>query len=292
MTARLGRFEFPNRGESPQDACVRYDQIAQAPSATTRHYLGITQSMAGSFTQWSLEHNRVPVIAQHSWSEQPRHAIAWADVADGRFDGQIQSDATELLSLIEATGATVPAWVGWHHEPENEENGKTSGDLPAGEHCGTAAECKAAGERYLGLVKAALGDKVRVGQTLMAGSYKSGRYKDWLPANAWWAGVDGYSHGNAKETFGAIFDASHAAATSGGYRLMIQEIGAEEIAGTSFKANFMAEARATIKGWSECRVVEWSNVQAKGDYTIDSSPESLSAFRAWAADSYYRGTWT
>lgn len=291
MSIHLGRFEFPRRDESPMETIAYWDNLIGQPSGTHRHYLSITGSWAGSFSQWGFEHNRIGVYSIEPRDEN-KNPLKWVDVANGKFDSHIESSATELLSLMEASGCTVPAYTGWHHEPENEEVGKgTEWGV-----CGTRDECKAAGERFLGIVQRVMGARCRIGQTLMAGSYASGRYTQWLPSNCWWVGVDAYSHGNELETFGKIVTPAHVAAMNTGRKLVIQELGAEEVQGDSmFKANFFHDARNLIKTWKECRIAEYSNVVAKGDYTVNSSgtsPQALTAFKLWASDPYYKGAWT
>lgn len=286
MSIHLGRWD----STTSTSTIMGWDQLIGQPSGYTRHYLSINGNWDGGFTKWSLERNRIPIYGIHSWTEN-RQPIPWADVADGRYDAITRTHAGNLRDLMISTGATCKAFIGWHHEPENEENGKVSGDIDG--TCGTPAEAKAAGERFLRLVAEEMGDKVRIGATLMKGSYSNGKWVNWMPQNAWWMGVDGYSHGSAKETFANLFTPSHQAAVSSGRKLIIQEVGAEEVAGLpSFKASFFNDARYTLKDWTECRGIEYSNVQAKGDYRVDTSTQALDAFRAWAQDSYYVGEWT
>lgn len=283
---RLGRWD----STSNQSTIHAQDILCGAPSGYTRHYLSLEDNWSGGFTQFSLERNRIPVFSIHSWDNN-KNGVPWAEVADGVWDNEITLHASDLLALMNASAARIRAWVGWHHEPENEEDGKTSGDISG--TCGTRAECKGAGTRFLGIVQGVMGDKVRIGQTLMKGSYTSGRYTDWLPGNAWWCGVDGYSHGNSTETFANIFTPAYNAAVASGRKLLIQEMGVEEIpTDPAFKARFFSDARSTLKTWGACAGAIYSNVQAKGDYTVNSTPQSLAAFQAWAQDPNYRGDWT
>lgn len=289
MTIRLGRWEFPNRGEGPQDAALRYDKVVGFPSGTHRHYLPIQQNWDGSWSKWGFQHNRVGVYSIDA-RDLEKVAMPWADIANGRYDNVIRERAQNLLALMVSTGTTARAYIGFHHEPENEEvgNGAEFGV------CGTASEYKAAGERFLGIVDNVMGDRCRIGATLMAGSYSGGHggHKAWQPNNSWWYGVDGYAHGNPKETFGSIFTPAHSAAVADGRRLVIQETGAPEITGTNFKPQFFHDARTIPKSWSECKLIQYSNVQAKSAYYVDTTRTSLAAFQEWAGDLFYRGDWT
>lgn len=289
MAVRLGRFEFPQGQENPPDACARYDAIIGAPSGFTRHYLSMQDNWSGSFTKWSLENDRIPIIAVHAWTNN-RTPIKWSAVTAGTYDSAIKLHANDLLKLMVDVNTHVPVYLNFHHEPENEENGQISGDING--TCGLRADYKKAAARFNSLVVGVLGKRVRTGTTLMKGSYENGEWNQWIPTTSRWFGVDGYSHGSVKETFDSIYTSAHDAATLAGKSLLIQEMGCAEVSGTDFKAQFFRDARATFKTWPELRGVCYSNVSAKEDYRVDTSPAALAAFQAWAQDNYFQGTWT
>lgn len=295
MTVILGRFEFTEPGMSPMETQLRWDSVIGHTSGTTRHYLPLTGSWSGSFVRWSLQRHRRVVLSVHSWDEFKK-AIPWVAVANGDHDDVILANLTALRdAILELSPLPPPIWLGWHHEPENEADGMISGDITG--TCGTPDECQAAGKHFLELAVQVLGTHVRIGQTLMAGTYSGAHhgFASWLPSNAEWFGVDGYNSppGSVKKTFANIFTPAHEAASQASRRLVIQEMGCVEIPNDpGFKAQFFTDARAIVKGWRETRIVEYSNVQAKGDYHVNTTPESLAAFQAWAGDPYYRGDWT
>jgi len=282
----LGRYD----SSASTSTIAHWDAVCGAPSGTTRHYLSIQDNWDGSFTKFSYSNDRVPIIAVHSWTDNPRHGIAWQDVADGAWDTTILSHAQALKAL---PGRNVPAYLVFHHEPENEEDGHVSGDLPAGETCGTRDQFKAAFEHFRALVRTVLDPTdALIGCTLMAGSFRSGRWADWVPSRYQFLGVDGYSRGDPKSTFAYCCAAAHDAAVATTKKLLIEEVGCSEIIGTNFKADFITEIRDTCKTWPELLAISYSNTVAKEDYTLDTSGASLAAWQAMAGDASYIGPWT
>ena len=286
MSVVLGRYDSTNSSSD----ILKID-AALEPSGTTRHYLSLFDNWDGSFTMFSLARGRVPNIAVHSWTDTPRHRILWRDVTAGKYDDDILGHAMAYKAI---PGRTVPAYLVFHHEPENEEDGKVSGDLPAGETCGTKQEFKDAFEHFRALVRTVLdGTDALIGCTLMAGSFRSGRWRDWVPQKYQFLGVDGYSHGSAKETFSYCTWAAHDAAVEANKKLFIEEIGCEEVpTEPSFKADFFADIRSMTKSWTELLGIQYSNTVAKGDYRIMTSDASTGAWKALAQDPYFVGNWT
>lgn len=287
MSVRLGRWD----STSTPSEIAKADILAGAPSGFARHYLAINGNWDGGFTQWAYDHARINVYSIHSWTgSKDRTAVPWVDITAGRFDAAILASARGLKDI---PNRTVPAYIVFHHEPENEEDGKVSGDLPAGQTCGTRQEFAKAADHFRFVIRQVLAPSDALfGVTFMAGTYRSGRWREWVPDKYQFLGIDGYSHGNPKETASYIHAPAHQAAVEAARSLFIQETGCEEIEGTRFKAGFFDELRQLGREWPELIGIEYSNVQAKGDYQIDTTPESLSAFRAWSADPYYTGSWT
>lgn len=292
MSVRTGRWD----SSTNTTEILSWDKITTYPSGFTRHYLGIDDNWSGGFTQWSFTHNRIPVFCIHAWHDVNgvRHAVQWSAIANGDWDTQIAAHATDFMAL---TGRNVPAYMVFHHEPENEENNNVSGDLPSGEHCGTSAEFKAAQKRFRSVVQSIVPfQDMRHGITLMAGTYTGG-HGDWP---SWtdgcdfnFLGIDGYNHGSTKETFDAIYTPAHEATSSIGKKLFIQESGCEEISTSpNFKANFFAQGQSLMKTWPELIGFQYSNVQAKGNYKINTSTASLNAFKKLVNDPYFTGTWS
>lgn len=287
MTTRFGRFEFPEGTQSPIETITDWDNRIGFPSGTHRHYLPIQGSWSGTFSMWGFARNRAGVYSIEPRTPDTKKAQLWTDVTAGKFDADIRTNAEDLL--VAMGDSIARAWVGFHHEPENEEVGK---GYEWG-ICGTRAQCKAAAEHFLRIVKDVMGDRCRIGQTLMAGSYASGRADEWLTDICEWVGIDGYNKGTTGDTFAKLMTPAHYYATQHGKKLVIQEMGVtEKNVGPNYKADWFNDARALLKTWPECRIVQYSNVVAKEVYLVDSSTTALNAFKAWAGDPYFRGSWT
>lgn len=289
----LGRWD----GSTAQSRIDAADALIGQPSGCVRQYLDLTQSYTGGYIQFAFENNRTPIIAVHSWTPQPRHAIPWRDVANGVYDEVILGNAQQFKAM---GGRGVPAYIVFHHEPENEEDGKVSGDLPPGETCGSRQDFKDAFDHFRRICRQVLTPADAIfGCTLMAGRYRSGDWTSWVPPVYAFLGIDGYSHGNVNrngvntETFDSIFTPAHNAAQTAGKSLVIEEVGVAETPSIpSFKADFITDMRFTAKTWPELLAICYSNLDAKEDYSLDTSSGALNAFKAMAADSAYQGAWT
>lgn len=290
---RLGRWD---ESGDPDSWIKSRDTLTGGKSGYTRSYLDVDDDWDGSLVRWGFQHDRIPVIAWHAWT-RARNAIQWAAIAAGDHDGAIRRAANSLKSL---GGRGVPAYIIFHHEPENEENGKTSGDISG--HCGTRAEFKQAAAHFFQVVRSIIPNQsdALMGITLMAGSYKgtSPTYSQWTPPTYELLGIDGYSKGSTADTFNVIVGGAHTAATKVGKSLFIQEIGCKEIPGTTpaFKPQFFNDMRTKAKEWTNLKGICYSNVVAKADYRIDTTTASLNAYKVMSGDAYFKsdqyGTWT
>lgn len=290
MGIRNGRWD----GSTDWQRITAADNLAGYPSGLCRQYLPLTQSFTGSYIQHAVDHGRIPIINLHSWTDGPRHAIPWLNVADGMFDDVLLANFTDFARL------GVLAYFIFHHEPENDVNGATGGDLPPGESCGTRSEFVAASARVRDLMRSVLpASQALFGVTLMQGRFASGEWSQWVPLTYHFLGIDGYSHGKVNkagvntETFSNIFTPAHQAAASVQKALLIQECGVAETPGApAFKPNFYDEMRSLTKSWPELLGICTSNVSAKEDYRIDTTPASLAAYQALAGDPYFQGDWS
>lgn len=287
MALKLGRWDG-----TTDVAKIRAIDDVLGNSGFTRHYLPVGQNWDGGSTQFSYETNRIPCIVCHSWTTK-RVPIPWLDIYHGLHDDEILASATGLRDL---SGRNVPAYIVFHHEPENEDvaNPNPSGDIDG--KCGTRDEFKLAAEHFRTVIREVLTTADALfGVTLMAGSYRSGRWREWVPAHYQFLGVDGYSHGtlNKKgegETFSSIILPAHNAAVEKGKKLFIEEIGVAEVpTQPTFKPQFFRDMRVEAKEMPELLGIEYSNVDAKADYRIRSSPASEAAYLELANDPYFIG---
>jgi hypothetical protein len=107
--------------------------------------------------------------------------------------------------------------------------------------------------------------------------------------------VDGYNRGgvcgwdNAKwRSFEKIFTDAHNYAASHSKDLWIEECGTPEDTVVGGKAQWLTDAVALMKTWPEFKAWVYSDViSLKCDYRFTTSPSSLVAAQAIAADPYF-----
>jgi beta-mannanase len=112
---------------------------------------------------------------------------------------------------------------------------------------------------------------------------------NYYPGNSYvdWIAIDGYNWGGAGwQTFGQIFGASYSALASYGKPMMIGEFASAENGGD--KAAWITGAFNEIKNdYPEFKIFVWFNINKEEDWTIDSSANSLVAFKQAINDSYF-----
>lgn len=277
MVMQLGAFTSTDKGETGIDATKRYESLVGKPSAYTRHYVGIDQPLDGSFMVWSASQGKTQVIAIHARTNS-YNAVRWTDIANGDYDDVLKARAAELL------GYDGLAYLMWHHEPENDTDALwTSGGPDQDGPSGTAADYQAAGLHVRTVIRQAgvASSRALFGQCLMAGTYGKGHggYDAWKLPFAILA-VDGYDR-YASHSFSELFMPAHNVAQTEHKQLFVEECGTvEDPQDPKAKAGWFEEAAAIA--WPELVGVEYSNVTAKADYRIDTSADSLAAYKAWA----------
>ena len=115
---------------------------------------------------------------------------------------------------------------------------------------------------------------------------------NYYPGNSYvdWIAIDGYNWGGAGwQTFDQIFGASYSVLASYGKPLMIGEFASAENGGD--KAAWITEAFSKIKNnYQEFKIFVWFNINKEADWRIDSSVNSLNAFKQAINDSYFLPT--
>lgn len=274
---KLGAFTETNKGETGTDATKRYEQQVGVPSAYTRHYVGLDQPLDGSFMVWSAGQNKTQVISIHARTGT-YNAVRWRDIANGDHDDDLKKRAAELLTYDGF------AYLIWHHEPENDTDqvwvpGGPDQDGPSGD----PADYQAAGLHVREVMRAegVTNSRALFGQCLMAGTYGKGHggYDAWKLPFAILA-VDGYDRSGG-HSFSSLFTAAHNVAQTEHKQLFVEETGTvEKSDDANYKAHWFEDAAGCT--WPELVGVEYSNVSAKADFRIDTSAQSLSAYKSWA----------
>lgn len=273
--------------------------------AITRHYFNWYDRVGQSkFLLWSVAQGKLPIVMWHPFVAGQNGgpgsgACTWSDITAGIEDDLIRQMADDLRAL------GVPVLFGFHHEPEDDIRGNAAQaeSSLSNDYAVAGKEFRLAWNHVKKVMKAQGVPLVRFGVCLMAPTYGTGHggIINWMPAGAEFFAVDGYNRGGvcawqgAKwRTFEDIFAAANAYAVSHVKDLYIEETGCPEGAGTGSmgttqKAQWFTDMGATLKSWPAVKGISYSNVYAKCDNRIDTSPGSLAAFKAVANDPYLGG---
>lgn len=201
---------------------------------------------------------------------------AWADIASGTYDAWW----TRQAQSIKAWG--YPIYLGFTHEP--------TVDTATHPKCGTAAEYVAAYDHLVELFAANHVSNVTWVWAMTAATFggAKGGPALWEPHHYDVVGVDGYNHSSEWRTPADIFQAAEDFATRRDKPLLVAEIGSDEETGNpNGKADWLTAAADLFKSWGNVRAVFWTNTSNGGNYWLDSSPESIAAFKAAGLDPYY-----
>jgi hypothetical protein len=254
----------PSGGENQIEALSDMERRLGRKFGTTHHRLGWDDPLVNTFSRWSVSTGHVPII---SWSTHHSN-VTWDSIARGVEDDWIRTQAQALK---------VAGWSGYfcfHKEPENE---------------GNATDWKAAFDHVHNVFDNVGVTGFRWVACLTAATYGglNGGPDVWMPDDFDLLGVDGANRGGSKwRTFEQIYAPAHTYATSRGEQLYIPEYGCVE-GGSNRKAQWITDARATIKGWPEVIGVSYLDENTDGDFRIDTSTSAFNAFKAMGKDAYY-----
>ncbi len=105
-----------------------------------------------------------------------------------------------------------------------------------------------------------------------------------------WLGIDGYNWGSAQDTFDKLFHIVYFILTThteifGNKPIMLGEFACAE---GDFKPKWIEEALKKLKEeYTKIKAFYWFNITKEKDWRIESSPESLEAFKKAINDSYF-----
>ena len=205
-------------------------------------------------------------------------AIAWANIAAGKYDSWIASRADAFRAL------RVPVLIAFHHEPESSR----------GTH-GSLSDYRRAWHRIVSIFRERGARNVEWVWIMMAQTFAPGASP---PPDAYypgdqvvdWIAVDGYNwfgwRGRPWRSFEEIFAPFYAWASPRGKPLMIAEFGLlEDRANPARKPLWINEMRQTLTAWPAVKALVYYNSQG---WWFDSSPGAVAAFAALANDPSFR----
>ncbi len=286
----FGAYCRPTGSQSWEDALASLETEAGRTMSITRHYYRWDEAVPDDFARSAAAGGRVPFVSIHAFTKKGVY-IPWAEIAGGVHDEQLKAWATSLQSW------GVKGYLNFHHEPEN--------DLA----CGTGPDFTAAFAHVQSVFDAQGVTNFTWGVSLMASTLKGGHggADQWLPDPSLYRVliVDGYNRfpsdaaSSHWRSFEEIFKSAHEQAQGRGKHLLIGEYGTvEQTAGgyrngsPTAKAQWLADAAATMKTWPEVVGAIYSHTTAVYggqvmDYWADSSAASLTAFTDCGHDTFF-----
>jgi hypothetical protein len=287
------------RDSDPEDGRTLFELCAGSELYLDRVYTGWNVNRWGQpwpspYDTWSRDQGRRLFI-----SFKPVRAdgsrVTWTDIAAGRVDAEIDAQARKIRDF----GA--PIYLAFHPEPEF--SGTTS-------RFGTHADFRAAWRRVVTRYRAVGATNVRWVLTLMAWTFEpgSGRNPADYYAGASYVdaiGVDGFNYYDCRaaspvgwKSFGQVFHRPYNWVTARGEPMLVAESGSvEDPAVPGRKAQWIRDMAAWVQTKPNVRGVTYSHFhdlipeqQRDCDWTVDSSTESLLAFRDVVSDPYFTPT--
>ena len=191
---------------------------------------------------------------------------------------------TTMAGQVKAFLAQYPSetvYLSFTHEPTN--------GGPTHPSCGTAPQYIAAYDKVVQVFKNAGVTEPRVlwtwSNVASVFNGQQGGPTAWEPHTYDVVGVDGYNHSPGWRTPSEIFGKAEAWAVANHKRILIGEIGCDEVAGDpAAKSQWYTDVSAMFHGWTNLDAIMWTNTNNGGDYWIDSSAQSLAAFEAAGKD--------
>jgi hypothetical protein len=269
--AYWGTFVEPRDGLSRMATLWQFEQSSGVSFDALRAYHGLDDAtLDGGLA--ALAKSRHGMFYLGVSAELGKDCVPWADVAAGRYDGQLRA----LASSIKDYGS--PVFFAWNHEMAN--NCQT----------GTPAEYIASFNHVQAVFLAAGVSNVKYVWTPTAAMFRRGEAAAYEPPHYDVVGVDGYVKARAWRTPSAVFTPAHDFAVAHGKPLFIAEVGVEELPGApSAKAQWLTDATALFQHWGVVGVMWTNQVNQRLDinYWVDSSPASMNSFRSASLNAYF-----
>jgi hypothetical protein len=261
----------PISGQSPQQAIASLEEKVGRKFSVTHHRLPWTTPLVNRVTSWAVNEGHTPVISWFARTWPDRELVGFRRIANGDYDRWITEQARNLRRA---------GWSGYfcfHKEPEDETN---------------ADDWKDAYARVRRIFRNVGVTRFRWIVCLIASTYGRGEADQWMPSADWdLVGADAnnrYRCGGAPwKSFETLFEAARRFARRRERRLFVVEYASVE-GSSGQKAQWIDDARATIKDWPEMAGVCYLHEDSDCSYWVDSSRSSLRAFREMGRDRRFR----
>lgn len=224
---------------------------------------------------WDRANGRVPLV---DW-DLTDPFYSWAQVAGGQTDGIINATARA------AAAYKGPILLSFHHEPEY--------GVP---RYGTPEQFVEAWKHVVDRFRAARATNVLWVWILGSEVFRQGTADLWYPGRTYvdYVGADGYNwagaHAGARwRSLADIFTSFYYWSVAKGLPAMITETGClEDHNDPARKAEWFKDADAWLHAHPDIRAFVYFNTTVRWPWWVDTSPQSLQAFRALANDPLLR----
>jgi endoglucanase len=276
----FGAWSEPGENQTIEAALVSFEALVGRRLDLDRVYYRWDDSFPGDHERWSSENGRTAVP---TWRTRRRDdsPVAWASIASGAEDATIIAAARRFAAF------QSPVMVILQMDADD--------DLQS---FGTPEDFRAAFRRVVSVFRAEHAGHVRWVWSLTINAFHPTSFTadEWYPGDdvVDWTSVSGYNWYAATTerwlSFSELFVDFRAWASRRPKPQMIAGWGSLE--GTrpeESKAIFIEEALQTVKAWPELRAIVYLNSKTTqfSNFAVDSSAESLQAFRRMAADPHF-----
>jgi len=262
-----GSLAQPTGSQEPWDAVRALERKVGRRFGTIHHRFPWDNDLVNKFTRWGVSTGHKPILG---WNGNIGNNNLWNEIGSGSQDRRITQQARSLRA------AGWDTFITFHKEPERE---------------GQPADFRRAYDRIHRIFNNVGVRKATWIVTLTAATYNAGQARQWLPNRFDLLGVDGYNRGGCGGTqwksFNQTFAPARSFARSRGKKLYMVEVGCTE-GGSGAKADWIADARATIKKWPEVVGFSYNNERTDCSYLVDSSRSALNSFQRMGADDSFR----
>jgi hypothetical protein len=262
-------------GDRDEDALLHLEAEIGRKLAIDHLYVHLGTPLPYTRFAWDRANGRVPLV---DW-DLIDPFYTWSQVAAGKADRIINADARA------AAAYSGPILLSFHHEPEY--------GIP---RYGTPAQFVAAWRHVVDRFRAVGATNVLWIWILGSEVFRQGAADGWYPGRSYvdYVGADGYNYAFAKagarwRTVADLFDSFYAWSAEKHLPAMITETGClEDPADPGRKAAWFNEADAWLHTHPDIKAFMYFNTTVRWPWLVDTSQQSLEAFRALASDPLLR----
>jgi hypothetical protein len=276
--AYFGATATTRNGESRQSAVTNLEAQIGRNLDIDHQFYKWDETLPGAHQRWDAEHGRIPFV---SWKPQTKAgaAVSWGAVAAGSHDTWITAQADRVRAFGQ------PLFMVFNHEPYDQSK---SG-------WGTPADFVAAWRHIVDAFRARGATNAAWVLVLTGYDYTvAGRANAFYPGDGYvdWIGADPYNFLTRDGVWKELSTVSQGFVDWAAPKhkpLMLAEWGTEEdphVAGR--KAQWLANAQNWVKSQPAIKAVVYFHSNIVYPWWADTSPSSLSAFRAMANELYFR----